>query len=246
MDGKVVLITGGSGGIGRATAWAFAKAGYNVAIHYNSKKEPTEQLVDDLIQAGHQAVAYRAEMSSRDEVIGMVDSLLEKWGKVDTLICNAGVAWTGLLRDMTQKDWETLRGVNLDGVLYSCQAVYPHMVSSKSGQIITISSMWGRVGASCEVAYSATKAGVIGLSKALAQELGPCGVRVNCVCPGVIDTSMNGHLSATEKTDLAGDTPLGRLGTPEDVAETLVFLASERASFITGQVLGVDGGFVIG
>lgn len=246
MEQKVVLITGGSGGIGQATAWAFAKAGYKVGIHYNSRKETAEQLVSQLSEAGYLSMLLQADLSNQDQVMSMVDSLLEKWGKVDTLVCNAGVSWTGLLRDMTQKDWETLRGVNLDGVLYSCQAVYPHMVSSKSGQIITISSMWGRVGASCEVAYSATKAGVIGLSKALAQELGPCGVTVNCVCPGVIDTEMNGHLSVSDKTSLAEETPLGRLGTPEDVAKTLVFLASESAGFITGQVLGVDGGFVIG
>ena len=244
MDQKTVLITGAGRGTGAATARAFAAAGYAVAVHYHTSEEAALALVRELTNAGHTAIAVQADISDSEQVRRMVDNVLDNFCQLDILICNAGLAWTGLLCDMSDQDWRTLMGTDLDGVFYCCRAVYRHMVSRKSGRILTVSSMWGRSGASCEAAYSAAKAGVIGLTQALARELGPSGITVNCVAPGVIDTRMNAHLGAEALQDLANETPLGRLGTPEDVANTLLFLASPQAAFLTGQVIGVDGGFL--
>lgn len=244
MEQKTVLITGASQGIGAAAARAFAAAGYAVAVHYHTSEAAALALTAELTAAGHTAMAVRADVSDPGQVRAMVDNVLENFCQLDILICNAGLSWTGLLCDMSDRDWRTLMGADLDGVFYCCRAVYRHMVSRKTGCILTVSSMWGRSGASCEAAYSAAKAGVIGLTQALAKELGPSGITVNCVAPGVIDTKMNAHLGSEALAELAGETPLGRLGTPEDVANTLLFLASPEASFLTGQVIGVDGGFL--
>lgn len=245
MERKTVLITGASRGIGAAAARTFARAGYAVALNYHRSAERALDLCARLSAEGHTVLPVRADVSDPEQVREMVDNVLEKFCQLDILICNAGVAWNGLLCDMSDEDWHRLRGVDLDGAFYCCRAVYRHMVSRQSGRILTVSSMWGRSGASCEAAYSAAKAGVIGLTKALAQELGPSGITVNCVAPGVIGTEMNGALSAQDLRSLAEETPLGRIGTPEEVARALLFLASPEAGFITGQVLGVDGGFVI-
>lgn len=244
MENKTVLITGASGGIGAAAARAFAQADYRVALHYHHSKERALALAEELSRGGHTVLPVAADLSDPRQICSMVDNVLDNFCQLDTLVCNAGVAWSGLLCDMTDEDWARLRGVDLDGVFYCCRSVYRHMVGRKSGQIITVSSMWGRSGASCEAAYSAAKAGVIGLTKALAQELGPSGITVNCVAPGVIDTQMNANLTSEDLKALAEETPLGRLGTPEEVAGAIVFLASPEARFITGQVLGVDGGFL--
>ena len=199
----------------------------------------------ELTAEGAVALAVQADVSDPAQVGAMVDNVLENFCQLDILICNAGVSHRGLLCETSDANWRRLMGVDLDGVFYCCREVYRHMVQRKAGRIITVSSMWGRSGASCEVAYSAAKAGVIGLTKALAQELGPSGITVNCVAPGVIDTSMNAGLTREDLEILAEETPLGRIGTAEEVAGAVLFLASEGAKFITGQVLGVDGGFLI-
>ena len=244
MEQRTVLITGAGRGIGAAAARAFAAAGYAVAVHYHTSEAEALALVRELTAAGHTAIAVRADVSDPAQVEKMVDNVLDKFCQLDILICNAGVAQQKLFGDLTDEDWRHIFAVNVDGVFYCCRAVYRHMVARKTGRILTVSSMWGRSGASCEAAYSAAKAGVIGLTQALAKELAPSGITVNCVAPGVIDTQMNAHLGPEALRALAEETPLGRLGAPEDVANTLLFLASEGASFLTGQVIGVDGGFL--
>lgn len=244
MGSKTVLITGGSRGIGAAAVRAFAQAGYAVALNYCRSRDAALRLAEELTAQGHTVLPVQADVSDPDQVRHMVDNVLDNFCQLDILICNAGTAWRGLLCDLTDQDWHRLRGTDLDGVLYCCRAVYRHMVSRKQGRILTVSSMWGRSGASCEAAYSAAKAGVIGLTQALARELGPSGITVNCVAPGVIDTEMNAGLTPEDLQALSEETPLGRLGTPEDVARALLFLASPEAGFLTGQVLGVDGGYL--
>ena len=244
MESKTVLITGGSRGIGAAAVRAFAQAGYAVALNYCRSRDAALRLAEELTAKGHIVLPVQADVSDPDQVRHMVDNVLDNFCQLDILICNAGTAWRGLLCDLTDQDWHRLRGTDLDGVLYCCRAVYRHMVSRKQGRILTVSSMWGRSGASCEAAYSAAKAGVIGLTQALARELGPSGITVNCVAPGVIDTEMNAGLTPEDLQALSEETPLGRLGTPEDVARALLFLASPEAGFLTGQVLGVDGGYL--
>ena len=185
--------------------------------------------------------ALPAELAGR----AAVEELFRLAGPVDVLVNNAGIAQQKLFTDVTEEDWRRVFAVDVDGVFRCCQCALPHMIHEKAGSIVNISSMWGQVGASCEVAYSAAKAAVIGLTKALAQELGPSHIRVNCVCPGVIDTEMNAALGADTMDALREETPLGRIGAPEDVAAAVSFLAGEESSFVTGQILGVNGGFVI-
>lgn len=242
---KTVLITGASRGIGAETARLFAQKGYAVAINYRSSKEQAEQLATELHAFGTLVHIYKADVSDRLQVEAMVSQVLSDFNKIDVLVCNAGIARQELFSDVTEEDWREMMGVNLDGVFHSIQAVLPSMLHHKTGRIITLSSMWGQVGASCEVAYSAAKAGVIGLTRALAKELGPSGITVNCVAPGVIDTEMNGALSEEIRRELAEETPLERLGTARDVAETVCFLADQGGSFFTGQVLAPNGGLII-
>ncbi|MCI5928754.1 MAG: 3-oxoacyl-ACP reductase FabG [Pseudoflavonifractor capillosus] len=245
MEQKTALITGASRGIGAATARRLARAGYAVAVNYCSSEDRALALVEELRAEGHTAMAVRADVSDPEQVQAMVDNVLDKFCQLDILVCNAGRSWVGLLGDMTVAEWRELLSVNLDSVFYCCKAVLPHMIHRKKGKIITVSSMWGQVGASCEAAYSASKAGVIGLTKALAKELGPSGIAVNCVAPGVIDTEMNKNLTDEDLDALREETPLERIGKAEDVAESVLFLASEGADFITGQVLCPNGGLII-
>ena len=245
MEQRTALITGASRGIGAATARRLARAGYAVAVNYCRSEERALALVEELREAGHTAMAVHADVSDPDQVGDMVDNVLDKFCQLDILVCNAGRSWVGLLGDMTPEEWRELFAVNLDSVFYCCKAVMPHMIHRKRGKIITISSMWGQVGASCEAAYSASKAGVIGLTKALAKELGPSGITVNCVAPGVVDTEMNQNLTAEDLDALRQETPLERIGMAEDVAESVLFLASEGADFITGQVICPNGGLII-
>lgn len=242
---KTALITGASRGIGAATARLFARNGYRVAINYYSHEKEAFSLVQEILDAGGDAFAVRADIADEQQVAEMMTAVLARFGKLDVLIHNAGIAYQGLLTDMDTSDWKRMMTIHMDGAFYCCKAAIPDMVRRQNGVILTVSSMWGVTGASCEVAYSAAKAGLIGFSKALAKELGPSGIRVNCVAPGVVKTDMCASLDAQTLDALNDETPLGRIGTPEDIADALLFLASDNASFITGQVLGVNGGFLI-
>lgn len=243
--GKNVLITGASRGIGAAAAREFGARGWKVALNYCRSRDRALALAAELASDGIEAVALEGDVSDPVQAAALIEAA-EAMGPLDALVCCAGVALPQqLLTDTTDDQWRQVMGVDLDGVFYTVRAAYPGFVRRQRGSIVTVSSMWGVTGGSCEVPYSAAKAGVIGLTRALAKELGPSHIRVNCVAPGVIDTEMNGHLSPEDLDALGGETPLGRIGTPEEAARAIVFLASEESSFITGQVLGVDGGFVI-
>lgn len=233
---SVVVITGGTGAIGSAIAAEFAKTD-DVIITYNSNKEAAERLCTEL-----HCTAVQTEVSDRASVDTACAEILSRFGQVDILVNNAGISHIGLFTDMTQNEWDRIMGINLTGCFNMTQACVKSMISRKSGAIVNISSVWGVHGASCEVAYSASKAGMIGMTKALAKELGASGITVNCIAPGVIDSPMNSsHLSEEELQELADSTPLMRLGRAEEVAAAVRALAENR--FITGQVLGVDGGF---
>lgn len=244
---KSVLITGGSGGIGTALCVAFAQAGYNVIIHSHSKIEKAENLAEIIKKSyGVNAIAIQADVADRKSVNAMFDVIDSTFGKIDVLVNNAGIAQQKLFTDISIDEWKNMIGINLDGV-FNCsqEALKRYMIKNHSGVILNISSMWGQVGASCEVHYSASKAGVIGLTKALAKEVGLSGVRVNCICPGVVMTDMMKDFDEQTVSELKEETPLNMLGTPKDIADSAVFLCSNKAKFITGQILGVNGGYVI-
>ncbi|MBQ8616872.1 MAG: 3-oxoacyl-ACP reductase FabG [Clostridia bacterium] len=244
MKKKIALVTGASGGIGSACARELAQRGYTVLAHANSNLAAAQALCDDLCEKGMDAHALCCDLSDSAAVTAMCAEILRVHHRVDALVLCAGVSHTGLLTDMTDAQWRLVMDVNVSGSFYLIRALAPQMVSRRDGAIVTISSMWGRSGASCEAAYSASKAAIIGLTQALAKELGPSGVRVNCIAPGVIDTKMMDEHSEETKQLLAEETPLGRLGTGEDVAKAAAFLLSGDAAFITGQTLGVDGGYL--
>ena len=245
MAGKVALVTGSSRGIGRAVAAQLAREGYAVGVNYYERRDKAEELVAQLTREGCRAIAVQADVAVRAQVDAMVRAVEEAFGPIDVLVNNAGVAGQALFQDVTDALWERYFAVNLNGARHTIQAVLPHMLHEKRGAIVNISSIWGQHGASCEVTYSCTKHALIGLTRSLAMELAPSGIRVNCVAPGVIDTDMVKVLGDETLRDLAEQTPLGRLGTPEDIAEAVAYLVSDRASFITGQVLAVDGAFLL-
>ena len=242
---KTVVITGASKGIGAAMAILFARKGYNVVIGYNESYQLAKMLSSSLSSQGYSVMPFKVNVTNKLETDLLIKETVYKFGSVDILINNAGVAFNGLITDTDEFDSDRIFDINLKGVYNCCKSVTPVMVNQKSGKIINISSMWGQVGASCEVAYSAAKAGVIGLTKALAKELAPSGITVNCIAPGLIDTTMNSNISVEELNAFVEDIPLGRMGTADDVAETALFLSSEGADYITGQVLGVNGGYVV-
>ena len=244
---KNVLITGGTGGIGTAMCVAFAQTGRNVAVHYNKSRKKADNLVSVLRDSyGVNAIAVQANVADRSSVNTMFDEIDSELGGVDILINNAGIAQQKLFTELTQDDWKAMLGTDLDGV-FNCtqEALNRFMLPNHKGVILNISSMWGQVGASCEAHYSAAKAGVIGLTKALAKELGLSNIRVNCIAPGVVMTDMMKDFDDRTIRDLKEETPLNVLGTPKDIADAAVFLCSDRAKFITGQVLGVNGGYII-
>ena len=237
---KKVLITGGSGGIGAGLVRAFCANGDDVVFIYHTNLEAAQTLA---METG--ATALCADLGDSENVRFIVESALDILGGIDVLVHAAGISRINLFDLTTDEDWSALLSANLSSTFYICREVSKVMLSAHAGSMVLIGSMWGKVGASCEVAYSATKAGVRGLTMALAKELGPSGIRVNCIEPGVIDTPMNACFDAETRAALAEETPLGRIGTPADVAAAALFLASDGASFITGQCLGVDGGFAV-
>ncbi|MBE7027889.1 MAG: SDR family oxidoreductase [Ruminococcaceae bacterium] len=237
---KTTLITGASRGIGAQTAKIFAENGYRVIINYNKSENVAEALAKEI-----GASAIRADVSKRNDVELMFNRIKNEFGGVDILVNNAGIAQDKIFTDITEEEWDDMFSVNVKGVFNCTKAALPYMIHKKSGKIINISSIWGIAGASCEVHYSASKAAVIGLTKALAKELGPSGITVNCVAPGVIKTDMCASLSKEDIFALEEETPLGCIGTPDDIAKTVLFLASDAADFMTGQVISPNGGIVI-
>ncbi|MCK9575183.1 MAG: 3-oxoacyl-ACP reductase FabG [Clostridia bacterium] len=242
---STVIITGASRGIGRCTAELFAKNGYNVLINYLNSKVVAEKLVLSLNSMGYSADCYKADVKNIKQVKEMVDYTINKFGGINVLVNNAGIALQKLFLDTTEQDFDNIIDVDLKGTFNAIKCTLPFMTDQKSGKIINISSVWGMVGGSCEVVYSAAKSGIIGLTKALAKELGIWNIQVNCVAPGIIDTDMNKNLSEQNIAELKDSTPLRRIGKPEEIAETILFLASDKANFITGQIISPNGGFII-
>lgn len=241
---SAAIVTGASGGIGRAVAVALAKMKYHLVLTYNTHKEECESLAQVIWENyGVQVLAMKCDVKSPQEVKEVVKTAANSFEKIQVLVNNAGIAQQKLFTDITDEDWFTMINTNLSGAFYMCREVLPYMIHEKSGRIINIASMWGEIGGSCEVHYSAAKAGLIGLTRALAKEVAPSGITVNCVSPGVIMTDMMSGFDEETIKSLTEETPVGRLGTPRDVAKAVEFLAHESSSFITGEVLRVNGGF---
>ncbi len=243
MEQKVALVTGASGGIGKAIAVTLAQNGYAVVLGCR-RKEAAEETASAIRQSGGSALVFPGDVTDAASVEAMV-AAAQTLGRIELLVPAAGIAYQNLFQYTDEETYDRIMDTNVKGAYLAAKAVLPHMIAQGSGSIVFISSMWGEVGASCEAVYSASKAALIGLCKALAKEVGPSGIRVNCVSPGVIRTPMTEPLGEDTLSALAEETPLCRIGTPDEIADAVWFLASPRAAFITGQVLGVNGGFVI-
>lgn len=243
---KTVLITGASRGIGAATAIYFAQQGYDVGINYCKDETSAKAVLKQVESMGQRGILLQADVAKSNEVNSMVEKATTCLGGIGILINNAGVAKQALFTDVTEEEWQKLFSINVGGMLHTTSAVLPQMINQKGGSIVNISSMWGICGASCEVHYSASKAAIIGATKALAKELAPSNIRVNCVAPGAVDTDMNSNLTPEDLELLKEETPLGKIASPTDIAKTIYFLASDAMSpFTTGQILSPNGGLVI-
>ena len=242
---KTAIVTGGAGGVGAAAVRKLCAMGFSVAVHYRTAEETAEALVSAMRAAGQDAFAFRADLTNSAEAHALAQAALARNGRIDVLVNNAGIARQQLFDTVSDADWATMLQTDLTAAFYCCRAVLPHMLREKRGRIINIASMWGETGAACEVPYSAAKAGLIGMTKALAKEVAPSGVTVNCVSPGAVRTAMLRGFSDEEIAALCAEIPLGRLGEPAEIAEAVAFFAGDGAAYITGQVLGVNGGMVI-
>ncbi len=240
---KSAIITGGTRGIGRAIAMKFYELGYNIALIYKNDEISAKEFCSHL--DNNRVLLIKADVSSYDEMQKMGKDVISAFGRIDVLVNNAGISEQKMINDITEIDWDNMFSVNVKGIFNCTKSVLDNMIHNKYGRIINISSMWGLTGASCEVHYSSSKAAIIGFTKALAKELGPSGITVNCVAPGLIDTDMNSSFNKEIIDEIVSETPVMRIGTGKDVAESVVFLASDNAEFITGQVLSVNGGLVI-
>lgn len=242
---KVAIVTGGSRGIGRAIAASLAREDYQVVINYNKSEKKALELQNEILREGYEASIFKADVSKAEEVEAMFDFCMEKYKNVDLLVNNAGISVDGLLSDTSEEEWDRVMNVNLKSAFLCSKYALKIMTPNHSGKIINISSMWGLVGASYEVVYSTSKAAIIGMTKALAKEMGPSNITVNAIAPGVVITDMMSEYTYEEIQDLKNETPMMKVGYPEDIANAVTFLASDKADFITGQVLSVNGGFVI-
>lgn len=244
-NGRIAVVTGGASGIGKAIAKNLCNDGFSVAICYNNSEAQANALVSEFFSQGCRAIAVKADTADSQEVNQMINTVCRQLGTPSVVINNAGIAQQKLFTDITDDDWNRMIGVNLTGTFNVCRAVLPYMIHEKKGKIINISSMWGQTGASCEVHYSAAKAGVIGLTKALAKEVAPSGITVNCIAPGAVATKMMSSFSEEDISALCEEIPMERIAAPEEIAAVVSFLASDKASYITGQIIGVNGGMVI-
>ena len=240
---KTIIITGGSQGIGKCMVENFARDGYNVVLNYNKSENSAKQIKSQLLEEGYEIEIFKADISKREEVKKLVEFTLNKFGNIDVLINNAGVAKIQLFTDVTEEDWDEIMNVNLKSALFTIQEVLPNMIHRKGGLIINISSVWGLVGASCEAVYSASKAGLDAITKSLAKELGPSNIRINSIAPGIIDTQMNNSLDEKIKKEIEQEIPLGKIGKPIDVYKCAKWLIEDE--YTTGQIISPNGGWVI-
>lgn len=242
---KVAVVTGGSRGIGRAIVESLAMEHYSVLVNYNRSEQNARELMDELKSKNYDVEIFKADVSKSVEAKSLIDYANSRFGGVDVLVNNAGVSEMKLFTDITDEDWERMISTNLNSVFYCSKQALNYMLPNKRGKIINISSIWGLIGASCEVHYSVAKGGIIALTKSLAKELAPSNIHVNCVAPGVIETSMNGIYTEDEIRDITSEIPMMKMGLPQDIADSVLFLASEKSNFITGQVLSPNGGSVV-
>lgn len=240
---KVAIVTGSSRGIGKYTAIELTKNGFSVVVNYNKSKHEANEVVDEISKLNQSCISIKADVSNFDESEMLINKSIEEFGKVDVLVNNAGISLNKMFQYVSENEWKNLFNVNVGSVFNCCSCISHHMISRKSGKIINVSSIWGIHGASMESHYSASKAAIIGFTKSLAKELGPSGISVNCVAPGVIDTDMNNNLTNEDMENLKEKTSLRRIGSPIDVAKCISFLASDDSNFITGEVIEVTGGF---